>query len=583
MNYRKTAQNIVVTVLGVLLLTVILIIGRTARIEQNRVLCNAYAEETLGYEQFELAVCDVMEADAFIYHKCWIDEATGTYYLILPAEETEKDLFWMFNGGELGIDTLSFDGKKILSGDRFSFEEGDYDVSLFIGEEPCGLISLSVRFLSQLPVMYVQTQSGTTETLHAAKEYYESGAYTVVDADGTLAYTGVIEDIHCRGNASYTDTDKKSYQIKLEENTDFFHMGEDRQWLLLANSFDRTLLKNKLAYEMANAMNLNYTPQVMHMDLFVNGEYMGNYLLSEKVEVDDYRVKIPNLEKQNEIANEGAVLSEFEQFITDPDFLYSKKGFYLPSNPSDITGGYLLEIELSDRYGLEASGFITSRMQAVVIGNPEYASKEQVEYIATRYQEFENAIFEEDGYCPETGKYYTEYIDLDSFAAKYLLEETIKNLDASATSQYLYKYPDSVSPLLYAGPAWDYDKAFGVSGVTEDGIELQDPVGLYAAHKKKDSDIWYALYQHEDFRKKVAEVYFTVLDKMLSQHLEETIYQWGEELEQSAICNSLRWNIWSDCASESEREAAYREELDHVVGFLNERQAFLKEEFTQYR
>ena len=583
MIYKKKTQNIIYIVLGVFLLSVILLIGRSVRLQQNKVLCSALADEKLSYEQFELAVCDVTEANAPIYHKSWLDENTGIHYLFLPSKESGKEWFWMFTGGEMGIDAFSIDDKKISVGDRFKCEAGDYDVSLFVGDELFYTISLSVRFLSDQPTMYIETDSGVVDYLHESKENYEAGRYSLVSEDGSLAYTGELETIRCRGNVSYTETDKKSYQMKLTEKADFFHMGADRKWLLLANSFDRTLLKNKLAYEMANDMGLEFTPEVQHVDLFMNGEYMGNYLLSEKVEVDDYRVKISNLEKQNEAMNPEVMLSEFGQFVTDPDYLYSKKGFFIPNNPTDITGGYLLELELSDRYGLEASGFLTSRMQAVVISNPEYASEEQVNYISNLYQEFENAIFEEDGYCKESGKYYLEYIDLESFASKYLLEETIKNLDASATSQYLYKYPDSVSSLLYAGPAWDYDKAFGVSGVTEDGIEMNNPVGLYAAHKTKDSDIWYGLYQHDDFKEKVADTYFSVLQPKLTEVLKDDVYQWSTELEQSAICNSIKWNSWKECTTDEERKDAYYGEIDKVVNFLVERQKFLTDELAEYK
>lgn len=101
--------------------------------------------------------------------------------------------------------------------------------------------------------------------------------------------------------------------------------------------------------------------------------------------------------------------------------LFSTKGYMIDNEPQDISGGYLLELEMSDRYGVEASGFITSR--------------------------------------------------------------------------------------FYAGPAWDYDKAIAGSGITQEGIDLHEAEGLYAAVQTRDSDIWYALYQHADFRQCVADIY----------------------------------------------------------------------------
>ena len=64
MIYKKKTQNIIYIVLGVFLLSVILLIGRSVRLQQNKVLCSALADEKLSYEQFELAVCDVTEGKA---------------------------------------------------------------------------------------------------------------------------------------------------------------------------------------------------------------------------------------------------------------------------------------------------------------------------------------------------------------------------------------------------------------------------------------------------------------------------------------------------------------------------------------
>lgn len=112
---------------------------------------------------------------------------------------------------------------------------------------------------------------------------------------------------------------------------------------------------------------------------------------------------------------------------------YSKKGYDFAVTPPDVTGGYLLELEMSDRYGLEPSGFITNRRQCVVIKNPKYANYEEVSYIANRFQDLEDAVRSPDGISQYTGVSYQDYLDLPSFAAKYILEEYLDNADASFT------------------------------------------------------------------------------------------------------------------------------------------------------
>ena len=132
--------------------------------------------------------------------------------------------------------------------------------------------------------------------------------------------------------------------------------------------------------------------------MYANGQYIGNYLLTEKIEIDKERVNILNLEEQMELMNKEKALEEYEFFMEQQGRLFSTKGYRIEKQPEDISGGYLLEIEVSDRYGLEASGFMTSRMQPVVFSSPKYASYEQVSYIANRYQDMEYAsLLDHDG------------------------------------------------------------------------------------------------------------------------------------------------------------------------------------------
>lgn len=239
----------------------------------------------------------------------------------------------------------------------------------------------------------------------------------------------------------------------------------------------------------------------------------------------------------------------------------------------------MLELETSDRYGLEASGFLTSRMQPVVFASPKYASYDQVSYIANLYQDFEDAVFSEDGYSPYTGTSYSDYIDMDSFARKYLVEELVKNLDASFTSQYIYKYEDSISKKFYAGPCWDYDKSIAASGITDDGIDLHDPNGLYAASQKKDSDIWYALYQHEDFRQMVAKIFIGELEPQLRIAAGEIIYGYAELIDESNDCNMIRWNTFPQSEGLSEKRNMHEIKINELVDFIDKRLDFLASEW----
>ncbi len=218
-------------------------------------------------------------------------------------------------------------------------------------------------------------------------------------------------------------------------------------------------------------------------------------------------------------------------------------------------------------------------MQPVVFASPRYASYNQVSYIAGLYQDFEDAVFSADGSSPYTGKMYYEYIDMDSFARKYLLEELVKNLDASFTSQYLYKYDDSVNSRFYAGPCWDYDKSIAASGITEDGINLNDPEGLYAAVQEKDSDIWYALYQHEDFRKTAASIFFKELEPYLRKDRGQIFFEYSSGIRDSNDCNMIRWNTFPQAVTIEEKRILYHAKVLELASFIDQRLDFLYSEW----
>ncbi len=508
--------------------------------------------------------------------KWWKDEQNNKYYLFLPGAFQGKKLDLEIFGTEV----VYIDGKKIKSGGKYRFLQGEYTVCT--DDSPDSLnYALEVMYTSEIPALFLETDSGMLDQLHAAKDYSESGTALFLDGKGHKYFEGNIEEIHCRGNSSFEDTDKKSYTIKLEKKADLFGMGSAKKWILIANAFDHTLLRNATAFSMAKLLDLAYTPDAQYVDVYANGNFLGNYLLTEKIEVGKNRVSVRDLEDEVKALNDNVPLDSMEFFMEPQGRLFSTKGYQIPKEPDNISGGYLLELDSSDRYGLEASGFLTSRMQPVVFTSPKYASYEQVSYIANRYQDFEDAIFSKDGHSPYTGAAYSDYIDMDSFARKYLLEEFVKNLDASFTSQYLYKYDDSISDKFFAGPCWDYDKSIVASGITNSGINLHDPVGLYAASQEKDSDIWYALYQHEDFRKEVAKIFFQEFEPQLRKYAENMLYQNRELIAKSNDCNMIRWNIFSDAKGLAQKQEAYMADVQELLTFIEQRLDYLKSEWGQ--
>lgn len=508
----------------------------------------------------------------------WKNEQDNAYYLFLPGAFDNKKLNLTFSGAE----EILLDDKKVSYGDRCRLKEGSHVLRGGVGADS-DAYQLEVMYTSDIASVFLETQSGSLEQLHAAKENSESGTMTILDGRGRRYFEGEIENLHCRGNSSFEETDKKSYLLKLSQKADLFGMGAAKKWILTANSFDDTLLRNAVAFSIAKMLRLDYTPDVQFVDVYANGRFLGNYLLSEKIEIGKNRINVLDLEKETEALNDGLNPEELEFFMEPMGRLFSTKGYLVEKEPEDLTGGYLMEIETSDRYGLEASGFLTSRMQAVVFESPKYASHAQVAYVSGLYQDFEDAVFSPDGFSPYTGAHYSDYIDVDSFARKYLVEELVKNLDASYTSQFFYKYPDSVSDKFYAGPCWDYDKSIAASGITNDGIDLHDPVGFYAAVQEKDSDLWYALYQQEDFRRIVADIFFHELEPQMRREAERLIEGYSKEIDASNDCNMLRWNTFPQTEGLAAKRTMHEGKVAELVTFLDKRLDFLGQEWEELR
>ncbi len=293
------------------------------------------------------------------------------------------------------------------------------------------------------------------------KSHKTSGSAALLSAGGEVLYSGGLKQIKGRGNSTWLYP-KKPYQLKLEKAADLMGCGEpSKTWVLLANYIDPSLLRNRISYDLAAELGLDYSPHSRPVDRYYDGEYRGSYLLSEKTEVGENRVEVRDLEAAYEEAN-----PELEDFAALPlTEGLTEAGFPCQyaadlNDPEDLSGGYLLEMDYEERAREEASWFSTALDQYLTIKSPEYASKAAVDRISGLWQRFENAAAA-GGQDPETGTDCAAVTDLTSLARCYLLMELSQDRDAYLSSTYFYK--PAGEERLYAGPVWDFDSAYGLS------------------------------------------------------------------------------------------------------------------------
>ncbi len=256
-------------------------------------------------------------------------------------------------------------------------------------------------------------------------------------------YNGKI-GIEVRGSSSQMFP-KKTYGVELwdvngnEIDSALLGMPKESDWVLSANYSDKSLLNNALSYHLSREMGW-YAPRSQHVELVVNGEYVGVYVLMEKIKRDNDRVDIAKLQPTD---------------ITG----------------DQLTGGYIIKIDKTTGNG--GGGWTspyapdTNNNGQTIYYQYEYPSDvaiqpQQEAYIQAYVDSFETALAGPN--FADTSIGYARYIDVNSFIDYFLLNEMSKNVDGYRLSTYLYKDKYSNGGKLTIGPAWDYDIAWGNAG-----------------------------------------------------------------------------------------------------------------------
>lgn len=353
--------------------------------------------------------------------------------------------------------------------------------------EDAGLYAKKIIFLrsGEVATLYVDVSSGNMKYLHKDKKHSEPGTARLYDEKGRLCYSGQLDTVSGRGQSTWEE-EKKSYNIRLDGPADLLGMGAAENWVLLSNSKDASHIRNKMVFDFAAGVDLAFSPDSRWVDLYLNGEYAGLYLLCERLEVHPQRVDIP--------AQGSALLAK------DWEWRFQAEG-----DPFVFTDN---SVALGVRYsGLE------------------------LEMLGSAVQSVENAILSEDGRDPVTGKAWQDLIDMDSWVKKYLIEEIFANTDGQTLSQYFYLDGSREEGKLFAGPVWDYDLAM-----------IRDPEGYFINRKGVYGSSWMpALFHNAEFYEAVRQQYASVFRPKLQELLQTGIGAYGTRVQRAARMNETRW------------------------------------------
>lgn len=479
----------------------------------------------------------------------WQDEGKGYFFLPSCVKNHKIRL-------EAGENSVRIDGELLEPGETFVWEENtDYQLQITDASYEQRTYEIAFMASEHVPAVFIETVSGALEALHADKNNEETGKICVVPENGSTEYQNELLGISGRGNNTW-GYDKKPYAIKLKEAAPLLGLNRSDRWQLLALWRESSKMDNKIAMDLAEALGIPYAAQGTWIDLYMNGEYRGIYLLAESVTVGEGRVDIYNLEKENKRRN-PSILQETAESYTEED----NKGYLLESG-GDLSGGYLIEKVHPDHWTTDESGFVTGRGDHFAINAPKHASKEQVSYIQSCVEEIDQLVQSGD---PAVW----EKLDLATFTKLFLVDEISMEMDSGCASMYFYK--DRGDDVLYAGPPWDYDNAFGEFN-SSDGFYL-DYTGTIVNNSDRQAislDWYQKLYETSAMQSQIRETYAKTMpffEKLLGSGIDG----YAEQISASVKMDDARWKGMKESGDGAARYENYGANVSYLKFFLANR------------
>lgn len=270
--------------------------------------------------------------------------------------------------------------------------------------------------------------------------------------------------IRGRGFSSFV-MPKCSYKIEFVDKQELFGMPKNRDWDLISNFRDKSLLRNAISYQLANTLEAPYAPRFRFIELYLNREYKGIYFLVEHIKVAKNRVNIPKdgssflvektSEKDVDIKNSGSS----GNYIDDEGTVYFS-----------TDAGYLFEVKY-----------------------PKEPSEAQLNCIKNHFSEFENFMNSED-FANLSLDTLETWIDITDFIRYYWIQEFSKNIDGAFRRSIFLTWQKGYP--IQMGPVWDFDLGYGIGN-----DRMMSSCDFYVRTQS-----WYKLlFLNKEFKQKVNE------------------------------------------------------------------------------
>lgn len=376
-----------------------------------------------------------------------------------------------------------------------------------------------------VPTLYIYVENGEDVTSKGVKK------------NATIRFVSDSQDVTVestikgRGNASWDYFPKRSYTLKLSSKTAFGSLQKSKKWAIVSNYNDKTLLRNWFTSYIDNTVlaGEDWDPLYLHVDLVMNGQYLGSYVIAETIKIDSKRIDVPDI-------SECAALSD---------------------------GGFILEVNwrMDEPYN-----FVSAHGVQFSLSDPDLEDADNAAEVFAFIKDKINAA-EEVLYGNDTSA-FGSYFDLDSFVDGYITNELAKTWDGRfRTSVYFWYNPSD--GLVHGQVDWDYDDSWGGSD-NEDRLSTD---GFYL-----NGCAWYEqLLRSPEFVAKVKARWISCYDALLSSTF--ALQAKADSIAISAELNFRKWNILGTRVFTSapgyRKRKTYQSEVDFMKNWISERISWL--------
>ena len=383
---------------------------------------------------------------------------------------------------------------------------------------------------ADVPKVFITTKTGITTD-------YCDCSIKIIDKKGG-EYETITDDassVKVRGNSTSSGA-KKPYNIKFSSKTGVLGMGKNKKWCLLANCYEKTLMRNQTVLDFAASIGLKYTPKYRVVDVYVNGKFGGSYLLTDAVAASSSRVDIDTDENE---------------FLLERDARTDEGTVYFES----------------PLYGLRFG-----------INEPEEPTDAQYKWLMNFLTEAEKAL--KSGDFAKIEKYF----DIPSMVDFYIVLEYFKNVDINVGSTRFYIKGDKI----YGGPCWDFDLSSGNCS----SAYYTDYNNVYGSGKSYEGTwaetLWFKpLLGYKNFSDAVKSRYLDLQDEIINlycdnvlgkNYIDRTLDEYGASFARNY--KEAGWSItyqYSNVCGTLERrpENTYEGNVAYYRGWLKNRNLWL--------